>query len=112
MPLIKHYVPIVRSSCISVRFKANYLGMAPTRSMGSCVLNRGCGLTSVSVFGSRNALDRTTKVCINVSEFSIHGRVAVSLRGTKLLRGRRSCGGGMNFSRHAGMPVRPGLSVR
>lgn len=97
---------------MSVRFNAKYLGMAPTRSIGSCVLNRGCGLPDVSVFGSGKALDRTTKLCMNVSHFSMHGRVRRSLRTTKLLRGMRTCAGGMNFSRHAGMTVRPGLSVR
>lgn len=97
---------------MSVRFNANYLGIAPTRSIGSCVLNRGCGLPDVSVFGSGNALDRTTNVCVNVSHFSIHGRVRGSLRTTNLLRGARTCAGGMKCSRHAGIIVRPGLSVR
>lgn len=111
-PVVKHGVPVVFSSCISSRFNSKMLGVAPTRSVGSCYVNLGCGLSVVGVLGGSKAMGRLNKGFRKRSHFRYETGVLGRLERLKLLIGRIPCVGGVKCSREAGSVVRPGLSAR
>ncbi len=105
-------VPIITSPCISVRFKANMIGVAPTRSPGSFRMNLHRGLPIVGIVASSTGVVNSCPGCTNVSEFRTQGTVMTSLRRNNFLIGVRRRTRGMNAYCHYNAAVRPEMSLR
>lgn len=112
LPLASERVPIVTSRCISGRFKANYIGVAPTRSPGSFRIKHHRGLRRVGVLGSSTAVGDLNKGCTNVSHCRTHGTVMRSLGRRKLLMGIIPRDRDINARSHYNAAMRPVVGPR
>lgn len=112
LPVASHRVPIVTSTCMSGRFKAKYMGVAPTRSPGSFRIKGHRGLRRVIIVGSSTAVGRGTKGCTKVSHCRYQGTLISSLGGRKLLMGIIPRSRGINIRSHYRAAIRPVVGRR
>lgn len=112
LPYASERVPMVTSSCMSGRFKANYMGVAPTRSPGSFRMKGHRDLRRVIMVGSSTAVGRGTKGCTKVSECRYEGTLIRSLGRRNLLMGIMPRSRGMNIRSHYRAAIRPVVGRR
>ncbi len=112
LPLIRHRVPIITSSCIRVSFNANIIGVAPTRSPGSFRINLHRGLPIIGMVASSTGVISSCPGCTKVSHCRTEGTVITSLRTRKTLIQVRSCARGINAYCHYSSAIRPHISGR